>query len=130
MYGLLGDAKDENLAQMALELAISDEPGATTSAAIISSVSGEHPEMAVDFALSHQDAVLSLVDVASRSRYIARLATGSDDAAMPAKLENYAREYLTDESRNAVDQAIVAINTRIKSQPRVKQGVSAWLDNM
>lgn len=95
---------------------------------MISAVSGEHPEMTVDFALENLDAVLGLVDVASRSEYIAQLAGGSDDAAMPAKLDAYAKKYLTPESRKTIDQSINAINTRIKTRPIVKAGIAAWLD--
>ncbi len=128
MYSLLASTKDKNLAKDALSLAMTAEPGKTTSASMISAVSGEHPEMVVDFALENLDAVLGLVDVASRSEYIAQLANGSDDAAMPAKLDAYAKKYLTPESRKTVDQSINAINTRIKTRPIVKAGIAAWLD--
>ncbi len=128
MYSLLGSVKDKALATDALNLALTPEPGPTTSAAIIGAASGEHTEMTVDFALAHLDAVLGLVDVASRSEYIAQLASSSDDATMPAKLDAYAKAHLTPASRKTVDQAIVAINTRIKTLPRVKVGVGTWLD--
>ncbi|MGV8922280.1 MAG: M1 family metallopeptidase, partial [Thermomonas sp.] len=45
-YGLLAAAKDKALAQRALDMALTDEPGATNSAGMISSVSREHSEMA------------------------------------------------------------------------------------
>ena len=128
MYRLLGESKDKTLAADALKLALTDEPGATTSAAIISAVAGEHPEMAVDFALANQDAVLALVDVASRSEYIAQLGSGSYDPAMPAKLEAYAKKFLKPESRKSVEQAVAAINARIKSRPRTRAGIAEWLD--
>ena len=129
LYGLLGGTKDKALAKDALDLALTPEPGPTISAAIIGQVAGEHTEMAVDFALAHLDQVLNLVDVSSRSEYIAQLADGSDDPAMPAKLEAYAKQYLTPASRKTVDQAINTINTRIKTQPRIKAGVALWLDS-
>jgi aminopeptidase N len=128
MYSLLGQTKDKALASEALKLALTEEPGATTSAAMISSVSGEHPELAVDFALANQDAVLKLVDVASRSEYIAQLGRGSDDPAMPGKLDAYAKKYLTPESRKTVDQSIAAINARIKTIPRTTAGIAKWVD--
>ena len=128
MYRLLGATKDKALAADALKLALTDEPGATTSASIISAVAGEHPEMAVDFALANKTAVLALVDVSSRSEYIAGLAYGSEDPAMAAKLDAYAKSDLTPESRKTVDEAIAAINTRLLTRPRVKAGVAKWLD--
>ncbi len=129
MYRLLGATKDKALAAEALKLALTDEPGATTSASIISAVAGEHPEMAVDFALANKAAVLALVDVGSRSEYIGGLGYGSEDPAMPAKLDEYAKSDLTPESRKTVDEAIAAINTRLKTLPRVKAGVAVWLDS-
>jgi ERAP1-like C-terminal domain len=128
MYGLLGRSKDGKLAQAALNLALTSEPGATTSAGIISAVAAEHPDLAVDFAVANLPAVEALVDVASRSEYIAQLGSGSEDFAMPIKLEAYAQKYLTTESRKPVDQAITTIKTRIKTRPRVKAQIGEWLD--
>jgi hypothetical protein len=51
-YGLLASAKDDKLAKRALAMALTDEPGATNSAGMISSVSREHADMAFDFALA------------------------------------------------------------------------------
>src|SRR3546814_3007258 len=56
-YTLLGSAKDEALAERALALALTDEPGETVSAAIIGAVAANHAEMAVDFAQANQAAV-------------------------------------------------------------------------
>ena len=129
MYGLLGRSNDKTLAQAALDLALTAEPGATTSAGIISAVAGEYPDIAVDFALANLPKVEALVDVASRSEYVAQLANGSEDPAMPAMLDAYAKQYLTAESRKPVDQAITTINTRIKTRPRIKSQIGEWLDN-
>jgi aminopeptidase N len=128
MYRLLGSAKDKALAADALKLALTAEPGATTSASIIGAVAGEHPDMAADFALANREAVLALVDVGSRSEFVAKLAYGSEDPAMPAKLDQYAKSHLTPESRKTVDEAIAAINTRLKTLPRVKAGIAKWID--
>jgi aminopeptidase N len=65
--------------------------------------------------------------VVSSVKFIPSLA-GSNDPAMIDKLNAYAKAYLTPESRKPVDQAIVSIETRIKTQPRVRSEVSAWLD--
>jgi aminopeptidase N len=128
MYRLLGSAKDKALAADALKLALTAEPGATTSASIIGAVAGEHPDMAADFALANREAVLALVDVGSRSEFVANLAFGSEDPAMPAKLDQYAKSHLTPESRKTVDEAIAAITTRLKTLPRVKAGIAKWID--
>ncbi len=128
LYGLLGASKDKALAKVALDLALTGEPGATTSAGIISAVAGEHPDMAVDFALANLPKVEALVDVSSRSEYVAQLAGGSEDPAMVTKLESYAAAHLTADSRKPVDTAITVIKTRLTSRPRIKQEVGEWLD--
>ena len=66
-YTLLGNAKDAKLARRALDLALTEEPGETTSAAIIGAVARNHAEMAVDFAKANQTAVIPSVLVTARS---------------------------------------------------------------
>ncbi len=129
MYRLLGGARDEALAKQALELALTKEPGPTLSSAIIGGVAGDHPDMAIDFALANREAVEALVDVSSKSEFIPGLGNGSSDPDMVGKLEGYAKAHLKPESRKPVDQAIAAIQTRIKAEPRIRAGVSEWLDS-
>src|SRR6185437_1143321 len=50
------------VAQHALDLALTAEPGATNSAGMIRGVSWRHPEMAYDFAMAHRAQVDKLVD--------------------------------------------------------------------
>ncbi len=127
MYDLLGSARDKALAQAALELALTSEPGATQSASIISAVAAEHPDLAVDFALAHIDKVESFVDASSRSRYLPGMAARSRDPGMIGKLETYARTRLDPQSRKPVERAISQIRVRLASEPRIKAEVRQWL---
>ncbi|WP_328277007.1 M1 family metallopeptidase [Sphingobium sp.] len=126
LYGLLGGARDEKLARQALDLALTDEPGKTTSAAIISAVGGEHPMLAVDYVLAHRTQYEALIDVSARSQALARLGGGSADPTMVTKLDAYATQYLTPESRKVVDRSISAIKTRIETRARLKAPLTAW----
>ena len=126
LFALLGAAKDEGLAKKALDLAMTDEPGKTTSAAIISAVGAEHPMLAVDYVLAHRAQYEALIDVSARSQAIARLGGGSADPAMVTKLDAYASQYLTPESRKVVDRSISAIKTRIETRARLKPALVAW----
>jgi aminopeptidase N len=125
-YALLGGAKDQKLAAQALDLALTDEPGKTTSAAIISAVGYEHPMLAVDYVLAHRAQYDALIDVSARSQALARLGGGSADPAMAAKLDAYATQYLTPESRKVVDRSISAIRTRVETRARLKAPLGAW----
>jgi aminopeptidase N len=126
LFALLGAAKDEGLALKALDLAMTDEPGKTTSAAIISAVGAEHPMLAVDYVLAHRAQYEALIDVSARSQAIARLGGGSADPAMVTKLDAYASQYLTPESRKVVDRSISAIKTRIETRARLKPALVSW----
>lgn len=126
VYALLGQAKDEKLASQALDLALTDEPGKTTSAAIISQVGAAHPMQAVDYVLAHKAQYEALIDVSARSQALARLGGGSADPAMATKLDAYATQYLTPESRKVVDRSIAAIKTRIETRSRLKTPTAAW----
>lgn len=126
LFALLGKAKDEKLAAKALDLALTDEPGKTTSAAIISQVGVAHPMQAVDYVLAHRTQYEALIDVSARSQALARLGGGSADPAMATKLDAYATQYLMPESRKVVDRAIASIKTRVETRARLKAPLAAW----
>jgi len=127
LYRLLGAARDPALARRALDLALTDEPGATNSAAIISAVAKVHPDLAFDFALEHRQAVSGLVDASSSSRFLPELAAASSDPAMIAKLKDYAQRYMTPQSRRAADRAIASIEVRIQVRKLRLPDITAWL---
>lgn len=127
LYGLLGAAKDSQLAQRALELALNDEGGVTTSAAIVAHVSGNHPDLAYDYALAHYSAFEQKVDASARSRYFARLGGRSSDPAMIDKLRAYAAKYLAPEAQGDTNMAIAAIQYRLKVRETRLPEIEAWL---
>ena len=128
LFTTLGQAKDEALAGKALDLALTDEPGKTTSAGIIAAVGGEHPMQAVDFVLAHRQAYEALIDVSARSQALARLGGGSDDPAMVTKLDGYATSYLTPQSRSVIDRAIASVKGRIATKARMRPAIAEWLN--
>jgi aminopeptidase N len=128
LYRLLGNAADPALAQRALDLALTDEPGATTSAGIISSVANRHPDLAYDFAIRNREKVEGLVDISSRSRYLAGLGGGSANPAMVAKLEDFATRYMTPQSRGRVDVAIASIRDRVRVRTTRLPDITRWLE--
>ncbi|MGV7119261.1 M1 family aminopeptidase [Sphingopyxis sp. 550A] len=125
-YTLLGNAKDTALARRALDLALTDEPGKTTSAAIIGAVARNHAGMAVDFAQANQAAVDRLIDASARARFLAGLAASSTDPAMVAKLEAIAAPLPAD-VRKPYDKTIATLKERSVSRPRIKGEVASWL---
>ena len=127
LYQLLASAEDKALAQRALDMALTDEPGATNSASMISAVAGQHPDMAFDFALAHREKVETLVDSTSSSRYYPRLAGQSMGPAMVGKLTSYADKYVAASSRRATQTAIENIEYRIHIREKRLPEIDAWL---
>jgi aminopeptidase N len=127
LYSMLSIARDKALAQRALDLALTPEPGATNSAGMIAAVSDAHPDMAFDFALAHREQVDGLVDSTSRARYYPGIGGGSFDPAMIGKLRAYAERHVAAGSRNAVDTAIANIEYRIRVREQRMPAIDAWL---
>ena len=127
LYQLLGTAHDEALARRALDLALTKEPGSTTSAGIITAVAGQHPRMAVDFVLAHLDQVNQLIDISGRSRFMQRLVGASNDASLIPGLDAYAKANLAATDRKPIDQAIDRLRFQSSSLPRIRAETKAWL---
>jgi len=127
LYDLLGASDDPALARRALQLALTEEPGATSSATLISRVAVKHPDLAFDFALAHRTEVEAKVDPTSRSRYFPQLGSLSADPAMVAKLQAYGRSYLPPESRGDVHAAVAAVQYRVKNGAARLPEIGAWL---
>ncbi|HEY2345973.1 MAG TPA: M1 family metallopeptidase [Xanthomonadaceae bacterium] len=127
LYGLLAAAEDETLARRALDLALTDEPGATNSAAMIATVSRQHPELAFDFAVAHLAQVDARVDSTSRSRYYPGLANNSLDPAMIDKVKAFAAAHIAATSRRAADTTVSNIAYRIKVREQRLPAIDAWL---
>ena len=127
LYALLSSSKDESLARRALELALTDEPGATNTPAMIAEVAELHPELAFEFALAHMGAIDERIDASSRSVYFPTLATTSYQPATIGKVEAYARKHLAPTSRRAAETTVVTIKARIKVRSERLRAIDEWL---
>ena len=126
-YNLLSSATDETLARRALELAITDEPGKTISAGMISTVAEAHPEMAFDFVLAHLAQVNPLIDLSGRSRFVAGLVSNSGNEALIPRLEAYGNATFTPQNRKPIETAVSRIRWRAANQGRIRSESAAWL---
>ena len=94
---------------------------------MISTVAMHHPDMAFDFAIANLAKINERLDASSRSRYVARLASGSSDPAMVNKLGAYADANIAASSRGDVEAAIAAIKDRIQLGVARLPEIDAWL---
>jgi aminopeptidase N len=127
LYTQMASVEDDALAAKALELALTDEPGETLSANMISRVAGLHPDLAFDFAVAHKDAVNGKVDAASSTKFIPGLASGSADPAMVDKVTAYAAANLPAGSRGEAEKSVASINARIKARKAALPQITAWV---
>jgi aminopeptidase N len=90
-YAYLGASHDPALADKALALALTKDPSPTDAPEIIAAVAGVYPDKAWSFAMAHRTEVETLIEPTSRTAFFGRLASGSHDPAMPAKLTAFAK---------------------------------------
>ena len=126
-YGLLATARDEALARRALQMALTDEPGATNGAAMLAGVSREHPELALDFAIANRGKVEAFVDSSSRARYYPRLASGSSKLETARRLEEYAAQHIAPTSRRDAEAAVAGIESKARMREQRRPQIDAWL---
>ena len=127
LYYMLAASKDDALAKRALNMAITDEPGATNSAGMIRSVGSEHPDMAWAFAMAHRAEIDKLVDSQSSSRYYPGIGGSSNDPAMIGKIQAYADAHIAKGSRRAADTVIADIKYRQMVRKDRLPAIDAWL---
>ncbi|WP_350015428.1 M1 family metallopeptidase [Rhodanobacter sp. IGA1.0] len=127
LYALLSISKDKALAKRALELALTDEPGATNSAGMIAAVGYEHPDMAWEFAMAHRAQIDKLVDSTSSSRYYPGIGASSNDPAMIDKINAYADAHIAKGSRRAAETVIANIQYRQMVRKERLPAIDAWL---
>jgi len=126
-YGLLAAPKNKVLAQRALDMALTDEPGATNSASMIGGVAREHADLAFDFAVAHREQVDGLVDSTSRARYYPGLGRSADNLQMVDKIKAFADAHIAPTSRRDAETAIAGIQTRLRLRAERKPQVDGWL---
>jgi len=129
LYSLLASTEDEALAKRALDLALTDEPGATNTPAMIAVVSELHPQLAFDFAMAHLAAVNERIDASSRSTYFPALAATSHDPAMIDKVNAYSKAHLAPTARRSAETAVARITDRIRIRRDRLQAIDQWLAN-
>lgn len=126
LYDHLGGARDIVLAKRALDLALTDTPGKTTSASIIASVAANHSELAFDFFLAHRAAVLALVDASGQTTYVERLAGHAYSPSMVDKLTAY-EQSLPADAKKPVERALGRLKNRLAIKDRIDHETLAWL---
>ncbi len=127
LYGGLGRALDRKLADRALALTLTSEAAVTTRPGIIDSVAFEYPDAAFDFTLAHLALVDSWLEADSRTQYVPRLVSNSNDAGMIAKLNAFASAHIPATARADTVRAASAIAFNAQVRAKRLPDVDKWL---
>jgi aminopeptidase N len=127
LYVLLCDAENPALADRALALAITAEPGSSTSTYMISEAGYIHPEKAFDFAVEHQTAVMANVDSRSATRFIPQLAYSGNTPSLVEKLQAWAKANLRPDAIHSAEESEAEIRYRVAVSTKRMPAIDAWL---
>jgi aminopeptidase N len=127
LYAMLASTEDEALARRALDLALTDEPGATNTPAMIAGVAELHPDLAFDFAMAHMAAINERVDASSRSSFFPALASRSHDPATIDKVNAYAKANLAPSARRVAETVVASITDHIRIRRDRLKAIDEWL---
>jgi aminopeptidase N len=126
-YRFLGSAWNRELAQRALDLAMTDEAVVTTRPNIVGAVSDRYPELAFDFTVAHWDRMRAMLEPDSRNQYVPRLVNGAYDPALAGKLQAFAEKNIPANAREAVVKAKAAIAYYARVRKDRLPEVDRWL---
>lgn len=124
---LLGYAEDESAARRALGLLKTDTFTPPQRAALLRSIAGAHPDLAFDWAVANKALVDSFLEESNRATFIVGLGAGSNDPAMPGKIQAFADANLPEGSRGGAKRSISQIAVRKAVADRLNPAVQTWL---
>ncbi|MEI9932259.1 MAG: hypothetical protein WDM89_17375 [Rhizomicrobium sp.] len=127
LYRTLGTVRDRALASKALALTLGDEVALTTRPSIVRAVAIAHPDMGFDFVTAHQQLVMSWLEGDSQNQFAPRIATGSNDPKMIAKLNAYAAAHIPATARGDTVKATSAIGFNADVRAKRLPEVDRWL---
>jgi len=94
---------------------------------MIATVASEHPELAFEFAVAHEDAVLDRVEASSQWAFIPMLPASSADAAMAGQVQAYVERSVPPDARQAAAVAMAEIRFRAGVKARQQPALEAWV---
>jgi aminopeptidase N len=127
LVSLLGAARDEAVARRALGLLESDQITVPQKASLLRTLANTHPDLAFDWAVAHRQLVNGWLETSTAAQYVVALGVGSNDPAMPGKVQAYADKYLPAGSGAPAKRVINAIAVRKATADRLRAATAAWL---
>jgi aminopeptidase N len=127
LFRLLGSADNPLLAQKALDLALTPEPGETTSPRIIREVAFLHPDLTWDFVQGHLADVLKKLPESEHPNFVPEIGAQSIDPAMIDKIQQYAQSHIAADARRTAEESMTAIRERLRIRSTRLPMISKWM---
>jgi aminopeptidase N len=127
LFRLLGSADYPLLAQKALDLALTPEPGETTSPRIIREVAFQHPDLTWDFVQGHLADVLKKLPESEHPNFAPEIGAQSYDPAMIDKIQRYAQSHIAADAGRTAEESITAIGERLRIRSTRLPLISKWM---
>src|SRR5712692_9691304 len=130
-YDALAGARDPKLAAKTLQISLTDELPTSRAIFLVGKVarSGEHPDLAWEFAKANMKALLAKTDALAANSYAPSLFTFFSELSRAAELQAYAKTNLPATSAKEVAKAVDEIEFRAEFKNRLASQLTAWIDN-
>src|SRR5438445_5076074 len=130
-YDALAGARDAKLAAKTLQISLTDELPTSRAVFLVGKVarSGEHPDLAWEFAKANMKALLAKTDALAANNYAPSLFTFFSEPSRAAELQAYAKTNLPATSAKEVAKAVDEIDFRAEFKNRLASQLTAWIDN-
>ena len=115
------------LAAHALGIAFSSEVEPSMGPGMLSDVSGLHPALAFNYALSHEAQPNARLEPDSRYRFLPGLISSSYDPALLKRLQIYASKHIPPTAQIAVRQAESAFSVRTRMRAQRVPEIDRWI---
>src|SRR6266487_2593712 len=129
-YDALAGAHDPKLAAKTLQISLTDELPTSRAVFLVGKVarSGEHPDLAWEFAKANIKALLAKTDALAANSYAPSLFTFFSELSRAAELRAYAKANLPATSAKEVAKAVDEIEFRAEFKRRLASQLTAWID--
>ena len=128
-YQSLAAALDLDLARLTLAISLTDETIPHEAADLVSEVAhgSERPEVALDFAKEHLDALLSKVDAFARNEYLPSIYSAFSDEDRATELEKLVKSKIPEDAITKAAETAEKIRFRADLKRRVLPALHEWL---
>jgi aminopeptidase N len=127
LFVALAWAENETLAQQSLDIALGNEPAATTGPKMIQRVAVRHPDLAWQFTLKNLTRITERLDDQQRVTFVPGLTATSRSAKVLEDLERYIAETVPEVARKSVARFVADLKFRLQVVGRLLPEIDKWL---